>query len=139
MSQLTQIQLVRRSTPKAKEVFIYHKNDGRKAYLPFRVGDIVCVRNWGQSYNSYTDAFAFLTGRSEAPYYSLNTLRRIDGNKQLFKIVKVAEHGSFADILFYIQDRAKHGVVIGPEGLKLVKQFPLRKNETIDILLEKIK
>ncbi len=140
MSKLTQIQSVKRLNPKAKEVFIYHKNNGSTDYLPFRVGDIVRVINWGNSYSSYTEAFVFLTGNYEPPYYSYGDLRRQDGEKQLFKIVKVAEHGRFADaILFYIQDRAKRGVVIGSRGLKLVKQFPLRKNETINIVLEKIK
>ena len=145
MSQLTQMQSVKRLNPKAKEVFIYHKNSGSKDYLPFRVGDIVRVTNWGQSYTRYIEAFAFLTGSMEAPYYSSDSFSlyeeriREDGDKQLFKIVKVAEHGDFEQILFYIQDRAKRGVVIGPEGLKLVKQFPLRKNETINIVLEKIK
>ena len=57
MSKLTQIQSVKRSSPKAKEVFIYRKNSGRKAYLPFRVGDIVRVTDWGESYSNYTKAF----------------------------------------------------------------------------------
>ena len=139
MSQLTQIQSVKRFSPKAKEVFIYHKTSGITDCLPFRVGDIVRVKSWGSSYPSYTKAFAFLTGSMEAPYYSCGDLfieerrRRKEGDKQLFKIVKVAEHGDFSEILFYIQDRTKRGVVIAPEGLKLFKQFPLRKNETINI------
>lgn len=144
MSQLTQIQSVKRSNPKAKEVFIYHRDNGSKAYLPFRVGDIVRVTDWGDCYSSYVEAFVFLTGSCEKPYYSPNNYyiekkRREEGDKQLFKIVKIAEHKHGVAILCYIQDRFKHGVVIGQEGLKLVKQFPLRKNETINIILEKIK
>ena len=144
MSQLTQIQSVKRSTPKDKEVFIYRKNNGRKAYLPFRVGDIVRVTNWGESYPFYKEAFAFLTSSIEKPYYSCDNYdiekkRREDGDKQLFKIIKIAEHGQDESILCYIQDRFKHGVVINPKGLELVKQFPLRKNETINIVLKKIK
>ena len=138
------IQSVKRSNPKAKEVFIYHKASGRTSYLPFRVGDIVRVTDWGESYSSYTEAFAFLTGSKEKPYYScddyyIQKRRREEGDKQFFKIIKIAEHKHGVTILCYIQDRFKRGVVIGQEGLKLVKQFPLRKNETINIVLEKIK
>ena len=144
MNLLTQIQSVKRSSPKAKEVFIYHKPSGGTSCLPFRVGDIVRVTDWGESYSSYTEAFAFLTGSREIPYYSFGGCcveegRREEGDKQLFKIIKIAEHGQHGFILCYIQDRAKRGVVIGPKGLELVKQFPLRKNETINIILEKIK
>jgi len=145
MSQLTQIQSVRRSSPKAKKVFIYHKNSGRTDFLPFRVGDIVRVIDWGESYSTYKKAFIYFTNSADTPYYCGFTLetekrRKEDGDKQCFKIINIAEHGdNNGNIVCYIQDRAKHGVVIGPEGLKLVKQFPLRKNETINILLKKIK
>ena len=139
MSQLTQTQSAKLSNPKAKETFIYHKSSGNTDCLPFRVGDIVRVENWGCSYPSYKEAFAFLTGSSEPPYYSYDGLRMKGGDKQLFKIIKIAEHERFEYILCYIQDRLKRGVVIDPVGLKLVKQFPLRKNETINITLEKIK
>jgi len=145
MSQSTQIQSVKRSTHKAKEVFIYHKVSGITSCLPFRVGDIVRVTDWGAVYSTYITAFCYFTNSSDKPYYSCDDFyiekrRREDGDKQLFKIVKVAEHGyGNGDIVCYIQDRARRGVVIGPEGLKLVKQFPLRKNETINIVLEKIK
>ncbi len=144
MSQLTLIQLVKRSNPKAKEVFIYHKSSGRTDYLPFRVGDIVRVTDWGESYPRYDKAFLYFTNSSDYPYYSSidfeeTEKRRQDGDKQLFKIMGVAEHEQGESILCYIQDRFKHGVVMASEGLKLVKQFPLRKNETINIVLEKIK
>jgi hypothetical protein len=144
MSQLTQIQTVRRSNPNAKEVFIYHKASGRTDYLPFRVGDIVSVTDWGESYSSYTNAFIYFTNSGDKPYYCcddyhIEKRRREDGDKQLFKIIKIAEHGRDESIVCYVQDRAKRGVVIDARGLKLVKQFPLRKNETINIVLEKIK
>lgn len=145
MSKLTQKQTQQRHLDSNIErQFAYQTSLGGTRYCPFRVGDIVRVKNWGEVYSTYFKAFAFLTGSREPPYYSCNDLyiekrRREDGDKQLFKIVKVAEHGEFPCILFYIQDRAKRGVVIDPKGLKLVKQFPLRKNETINIVLEKIK
>ena len=145
MSQLTQIQSVKRSNPKAKEVFIYHKVSGSKVYLPFRVGDVVRVTDWGECFPCYTKAFLYFTNSSDCPYYSsidfeeTEKRRREDGDKQLFKIMGIAEHEYGESILCYIQDRFKHGVVMTPEGLKLVKQFPLRKNETINIILKKIK
>ena len=144
MSQLTQIQSVRRSNPKAKEVFIYHKTSGSTDYLPFRVGDIVRVTNWGDVYPRYTEAFFYFTKSHDAPYYSSQVFRLEErkleeGSKQLFKIVEIAEHEDGEYLLCYIQDRAKRGMVIGIEGIELVKQFPLRKNETINIVLKKIK
>ena len=146
MSQLTQMQIVKRLNPKAKEVFIYHKASGSTACFPFRVGDVVRVTDWGESYSIYTKAFIYFTNSADTPYYCGFTLetekrRKEYGDKQCFKIINIAEHGDNNNgiIVCYIQDRAKHGVVIGPEGLKLVKQFPLRKNETINIVLKKIK
>lgn len=136
------IQSVRRSNLK---VFAYHKYSGSIDYLPFRVGDIVRVTDWGESYSTYTNAFIYFTNSADTPYYcgmSLETekRRKEDGDKQCFKIINIAEHTySSGGIVCYIQDRAKRGVVISPEGLELVKQFPLRKNETINIVLKKIK
>jgi len=144
MSQLTQIQSVKRSNPRAKEVFIYYKASGGRDCLPFRIGDIVRVRDWGDVYPRYIEAFRYFTNSSDFPYYSPGSFkktekRRQEGDKQLFKIIKIAEHERDKSILCYIQDRFKHGVVIAQEGLKLVKQFPLRKNETNNIILKKIK
>jgi hypothetical protein len=117
---------------------MYQTSYGRTKYFPFRVGDIVRVTDWGYCYSSYTKAFVFLTGSRETPYYSFYK-REQEGDKQLFKIINIAEHELMnGDIVCYIQDRLKRGVVIAPEGLKLVKQFPLRKNETINIVLKKI-
>lgn len=142
---LAQIQSVKRSNPKAKMTFAYYSlEDNSIKYYPFRIGDIVCIKDWGQVYPSYIGAFVFLTGSSKTPYYSSGngveqSKKRSEGDKQCFKIMNVAEHENGEYPLFYIQDRAKHGVVINPKGLKLVKQFPLRKNETINIFLKKIK
>jgi len=145
MSQLAQIQTQQRHLDSnIEQLFTYQTSCGTK-HFPFRIGDIVRVTNWSCSYPSYTEAFVFLTGSRETPYYSCNNLyiedrRREDGDKQLFKIIKIAEHEFCnGNIICYIQDRTKRGVVIGLEGLKLVKQFPLRKNETINVILEKIK
>lgn len=145
MSKLVQIQSVKHSTPKAKMTFAYYSpEDNSIQYYPFRIGDIVRIENWGDVYPSYIGAFVFLTGSSKTPYYSYGngveqSKKKTEGDKQCFKIMNVAEHENGKYPIFYIQDRAKRGVAISPKGLKLVKQFPLRKNETTNIFLKKIK
>lgn len=126
------------------KLFGYINSDGDTALFPFRVGDIVKVKDWGESYSSYRDAFVHFTGKCQTPYYS-NFLHWQDEkdareNASDFKIIGVAEHGQNKHyILAYIQDRMGRGQVIGLEGLKLVKQLPLRIGETTVIKLEKIK
>jgi len=139
MSQITQIQAQQcHLDSNIEQLFRYHVSYGKTKHFPFRIGDIVRVTDWGWCYSSYTKAFVFLTGSREPPYYSF-CKREQEGDKQLFKIINIAEHEFInGDIVCYIQDRLKRGVVIAPEGLKLVKQFPLRKNETNNIILGKI-
>ena len=143
-TQLTQIQTQQRHLDSNnKQLFTYQTSCGVK-YFPFRIGDIVRVIDWGETYSTYTKAFIYFTNNANKPYYcglalEIEERRKKDGDKQYFKIIKIAEHEQNNSILCYIQDRTKRGVVIGIEGLKLVKQFPLRKNETINIVLKKIK
>lgn len=126
------------------KLFEYINSDGHTVLFPFRVGDIVKVKDWGDSYSSYKDAFVHFTGKCQAPYYS-NFLHWQDEkdareNAGEFKIIGVAEHGyNKHDIVAYIQDRIGRGQVIGLEGLELVKQLPLRIGERTVIKLEKIK
>lgn len=126
------------------KLFEYINSKGYSVLFPFRVGDIVKVENWGNSYSCYSNAFVHFTGKYQAPYYS-NFLHWQDEkdareNAGNFKIIGVAEHGQNGHyILAYIQDRIGRGQVIGLEGLKLVKQMPLRIGETTVIKLEKIK
>jgi hypothetical protein len=126
------------------KLFEYINSDGHIVSFPFRVGDIVKVKYWGDSYSSYKDAFVHFTGKCQSPYYSsfLHQQDRDDAreNASEFKIIGVAEHGQFKDcIIAYIQDRMGRGQVIGLEGLELVKQLPLRIGEKTVIKLEKIK
>ena len=105
---------------------------------PFRVGDIVTVKNWGESYPTYRMANRFFTGSEATPHYS-----RFDYDRsrlQKFKIIKIAEHSDLhcRTIIAYIRDREGKGAIIGLDGLKLDKQYPLRINETKQIKLEKI-
>ena len=129
------------------KLFEYINSDGYTVLFPFRVGDIVKVKDWGESYSSYRGAFVHFTGKCQAPYYS-NFLHYQDEedareNAGEFKIIGVAEHGksggSYSSVLAYIKDRIGRDQIIGLEGLELVKQLPLRIGEKTVIKLEKIK
>ena len=124
--------------------FEYINSDGHTFLFPFRVGDIVKVKYWGDSFSSYKDAFVHFTGKCQAPYYSSflhwKDEKYARENAGEFKIIGVAEHGKNKHyVIAYIQDRVGRGQVIGLEGLELVKQFPLRIGERTVIKLEKIK
>lgn len=125
------------------KLFEYINSGGYTSLFPFRVGDIVKVKDWGESYSSYKDAFVHFTGQCKPPYYSNLSWEKEEGERNGagdFKIIGVAEHGqNKCYILAYIQDRVGRGQVIGLEGLELVKQMPLRIGETTVIKLEKIK
>lgn len=128
------------------KLFEYINSEGYSILFPFRVGDIVRVKDWGESYTSYKDAFVHFTGKCQPPYYS-NFLHWQDEEAEReaagdFKIIGVAEHGYNKYkhyVIAYIQDRLGRGQVIGLEGLELVKQLPLRIGEKTVIKLEKIK
>lgn len=126
------------------KLFEYINSDGHTFLFPFRVGDIVKVKDWGGSFSTYKDAFVHFTGKCQAPYYS-NFLHWKDKkyareNAGEFKIIGVAEHGRNKHyVIAYIQDRIGRGQVIGLKELELVKQFPLRIGERTVIKLEKIK
>lgn len=126
------------------KLFEYINSEGHSLLFPFRVGDIVRVKDWGESFSTYEDAFVHFTGKCQPPYYS-NFLHWQDEETEReaasdFKIISVAEHGQYKYyIVAYIRDRLGRGQVIGLGGLELVKQMPLRIGETKVIKLEKIK
>ena len=121
-----------------KREFTFITSDGTiRRIFPFRVGDIVTVSNWGESYSTYPVANKYFTNSSETPYYSVSTNERSCSTE--FKIIGIAEHSGNRDIVTYIRDRSGKDVIIGIHGLNLVKQYPLRKNEKQIIQLEKIK
>lgn len=120
------------------ELFEYINSEGHSLLFPFRVGDIVKIYDWGESYSAYTSAFVHFTSKRQPPYYSNHINERKNASE--FKIIGVAEHSrNKRCILAYIQDRIGRGQVIGLKGLKLVKQMPLRIGEKTTIKLEKIK
>jgi hypothetical protein len=125
-------------------LFEYINSEGYSVLFPFRVGDIVKVKNWGESYSSYKGAFKYFTGSTNPPYYSSfldwNKEKEERENAGEFKIIGVAEHSMHCrDTVSYIRDRIGRGQIIGLEGLELVKQLPLRIGEKTTIKLEKLK
>jgi len=126
-------------------LFEYKHTNGYISVFPFRVGDIVKVKDWGKSYSSYKGAFKYFTGSTNPPYYSSSFLnwdkeKEERENAGEFKIIGVAEHSmNCRETVSYIRDRIGRGQVIGLEGLELVKQLPLRIGEKTIIKLEKLK
>lgn len=126
------------------KLFEFINSEGIKKRYPFRVGDIVRVEDWGESFSCYKDAFVHFIGKCKQPYYS-SFLRSEDEERERksageFKIIGIAEHGhNTRFILSYIKDRMGRGQVIDLDGLSLVKQMPLRIGEETTIKLEKIK
>ena len=118
------------------KIFEYKTTRGGLEYFPFRVGDLVKVKDWGETYSSYTAAFKYFYNDVKPPYYSNNYSIR---DCQTFKIWGMAEHVDGHNIVTYIKDIYGHDNVIAADGLELVKQFPLRKGEKTKIKLKKLK
>jgi hypothetical protein len=119
------------------ERFSYHgENDFLQIY-PFRFGDVVEVKDWGCCYSGWFDANILFTKSKKSPFYNEFWAKRKGGI--LFKIKKIARHPNpIRPVIFYLEDREKKGVIIDGEGIKLVKQYPLRKNEKKDIEINTI-
>ena len=100
---------------------------------PFREGDIVTIKDAGLIYPTYSHAFHYF-GIDYPCYYSISNIPK---NKE-FKIYKIAVHETMDTILAHIRDRDFRDIVIGINGLKLIKQFPLRKDETTNVEIERI-
>lgn len=109
-------------------------NEGRKVY-PFRVGDIIRVTDLGYRYMSYSTAFKYFTSSIKNPHYCDHWYAKLDKE---FKIFGMAWHEFSYDIVIYAKDRLGKDIVIDARGVKLVRQYPLRKGESIEVCLEKI-
>ena len=113
--------------------------------FPFRVGDLVMVTDWGESYSSYKEAFKYFglwdkNYEIRFPFYATCSERRRKENKnRLFKIMGVVEHRNNGCSVFYIKDNENRESIIGGEGLKPFKVFPLRPGETNEIKINKLK
>ena len=117
--------------------FTYTFSNGVEKILPFRVGDLVMIKDWGGVYDFYQAAFMHFTGSKDTPYYCCYFNRNIPSNK-LFKVVDIAEHGSFHDIICYVIDNERRSAVIEISYLKPFKIYPLRQGEKSEIRLKKI-
>ena len=119
--------------------FKYLDENGKYVtYLPFRKGDIVTVINNGSIYPCYSNAFYHFKGEKlNELYYSYGILNKTTQ----FKVINIALHedARMNGVLVYIMDRDFKEAVIGIDGLKLFKQFPLRKEEKKEIKLDRIK
>jgi len=107
--------------------------------FPFRIGDIVKVKDWGDTYSQCPSFNKFFGVKDNKTYYEMSD----DSNKKRskakdFKIVKLGAHPNGRVVVAYIVDRAFRDNIIGIDGLSLVKQFPLRNGEQTTITLEQI-
>lgn len=113
--------------------FTYPLDNGTIKTYPFRIGDIIRVTNLDYRYTSYGDAFKHFTGsRWKIPYYCDHWYAELDKEFKIFEMVK---HGNSNDIIIYAKDRINNDIVIDAHGVKLVRQYPLRKGESIEIRL----
>ena len=106
---------------------------------PFRVGDIVKVKNWGKQYTTYDDAFLQFGVNKDNQF--LGIIGEYGDNTE-FKIKALARHSANnRTIICCLESRDKKWAVVGADGLTLVKQYPLRKRngETKEIHVVEIK
>ncbi|MBO6252974.1 MAG: hypothetical protein J6O49_04890 [Bacteroidaceae bacterium] len=127
----------KRTTSNTDTSFTCVFNNGDTKEIPFRVGDLVMIKDWGGIYDFYQSAFVHFTGSKKSLHYCYYHNRNIPSNK-LFKVMGIAEHGSFHDILCYIIDNERRGAVIEASYLKPFKVYPLRQGEKSEIKLKKI-
>lgn len=102
----------------------------------FRVGDIVKIPDWGQQYPTYKSAFKYFTNSTNPTYFA--THYDEIARKGLFKIRGMALHANQASLLVYVKDIQGQDAVIDAEGIKLIRQYPLRKGEKKLIKLDVI-
>lgn len=120
--------------------FTYTFGNGVEVKLPFRTGDLVQIISSGGIYPAYTSAFVHFTGSTAIPYYCepKNHFERLPRTR-LFKVMGIAEHNMWHQLVCYLIDNEKRGVVIEGVSVKPFKVYPLREGEKSKIKLEKIK
>ena len=108
--------------------------------LDFRIGDIVKVIDFGRSYSDCTAINKAFLGIKDNVFYNSSKGRKFRSDKTLFKIKDVKLHPyDNTEIICYIIDREKKGLIIGSDGIRVVKQFPLRNKEKKNIVIKRIK
>ena len=105
---------------------------------PFRVGDVVKVKDFGATFSTWTEANLHFTKKVDNPFYSTD-LGRIERNKNTpFKIKEIMAHPLYDRVVCYLCDRDGHDIIIGAQALELIRQYPLRKGESDTITLKKL-
>ena len=105
---------------------------------PFRVGDVVKVKDFGETFSDWTEANLHFTKKVDTPFYSTH-LGMGERNKNTpFKIKEIMAHPCYSRVVCYLCDRDGHDIIIGAQGLTLVRQYPLRKGESDTITLKKL-
>ena len=126
----------------SKLEFTYKFENGNKLYkkLPFRPGDLVEVADWGEHYSNFTTAFnAF--GFGEQIRHGYNSYEQSANRPKIFKFVAALEHSQYGGcIICHVRSMQGHNFVIGINGLKPVKVYPLRKlkGETTTVEVKKL-
>ena len=99
----------------------------------YRIGDYVKVVDNGYIYPIYDDAFKYFFNSDKKPYYcSREGMKKAKG--KMFKIIGIGTDEFYSIIVFAMTDRLGRKILIHPDGLKLVKQFPLKQNEKTNII-----
>lgn len=124
--------------------FTYKFENGNGLYkkLPFRPGDLVEVADWGEHYSNFTTAFnAFGFGEQKLHGYNSYEQYVAANRPPVFKFVAALEHYQYeGHIICHVRSMQGHNFVIGIDGLKPVKVYPLRKlkGETTTVEVKKL-
>jgi hypothetical protein len=118
--------------------FTYTFSNGVEEKLPFRTGDLVQIISSGGIYPAYISAFVHFTGSTAIPYYCESKNNFALPTTRLFKVMGIAEHNIWNQLVCYLIDNEKRGVVIEGASVKPFKVYPLREGENEKIKLEKI-
>ena len=109
--------------------FTYTFSNGVEEKLPFRTGDLVQIISSGGIYPAYTSAFVHFTGSTAIPYYCEAKNHYPLPTNRLFKVMGIAEHNIWNQLVCYLIDNEKRGVVIECASVKPFKVYPLRDQD----------
>ena len=126
--------------------FTYKTESGRKTpyqTYPFRPGDLVEVADWGENYSGFRTAFeAFGFGEQKTHGYNTREYHYRGKKPKVLKFIAALEHPTYGGrIICHIRSMEGYNFVIGLEGLKPVKVYPLRKlkGETTTVEIKRLK
>ena len=116
--------------------FIYVTGNLEWAF-PFRVGDLVKIKDWGGVYECFTKANDVLLGENNKPYYDYQLGYKSPRNR-LFKIINFALHPSERSVVFAIKDIENKTAIMSPTALEPFLTYPLKVGETKIVKLNRI-